>query len=623
VPGRTLGRIITWLVTPAYSSASDEERAASRLLLSFAFLIVSIAAVFTVYYNIVGYRFVSYAWQPGIDTLWVILASALGYLTARYVRVQIAAAFIIGLVILTVVWLATPRASASPYTNYYIFFLILPVIYASLFYSTRATALTAVACMIAALPVYYLFVPTNIHGFVVFVGYLTVGSGALIMGTHYRTYVEKQRRRVLEANELRMRLITETMTETLMVVDPEYRIVLLSTQPREREQFALDRLVGESVFSPAVRAMHHPEDDERVCETFRSAFESGRPVTFEYRANGVPGGPVEWIETTVSFLRDSYGVLQNYILVARRITDRKRAEAERQENARLIADLAKEHELNATRNRLMRGMSHEFRTPLAVLKMAADILHLYNDRLSPDEREAKFAQINQSVRHMTDMFDDVMSMVRLQGSGMPILEQVDLARYGEDFLARWRLLDARHTYVLRTTGDLANLSLPLVWLEPILHNLLDNAAKYAADGTPIVLHIERGGGTFTFTLTDAGPGIALDDVPHVFEPFTRGRGVQNISGSGLGLTIVKACAERWGGRVELTTGPAGTSIRVRVPEMVRENVLFNSAAFVSADVPPEEGVLLNNPATNGRPTSRPAPVVMQEAEAADVRALTG
>jgi two-component system sensor histidine kinase MprB len=90
-------------------------------------------------------------------------------------------------------------------------------------------------------------------------------------------------------------------------------------------------------------------------------------------------------------------------------------------------------------------------------------------------------------------------------------------------------------------------------LERAVTNLLDNAVKWSPPGGVVTVRLESG----VLYVADQGPGIAADDLPHVFERFYRSSESRTMPGSGLGLSIVRAVAERHGGRVRAGAAPGG------------------------------------------------------------------
>jgi signal transduction histidine kinase len=98
-------------------------------------------------------------------------------------------------------------------------------------------------------------------------------------------------------------------------------------------------------------------------------------------------------------------------------------------------------------------------------------------------------------------------------------------------------------------------------IEQVLGNLLSNAAKYSTLDSPIGLTIERRGAAVEVAVSNAGPGIAPDEVPRLFERFYRTRGAQagERPGVGLGLYITKGLVEAHGGRIWVESAPGETT----------------------------------------------------------------
>lgn len=99
-----------------------------------------------------------------------------------------------------------------------------------------------------------------------------------------------------------------------------------------------------------------------------------------------------------------------------------------------------------------------------------------------------------------------------------------------------------------------------------IYNLLENALKYTAVPDAIELRAREDGRFVTVEVADTGPGIARDDQPYVWEELYRGKAARGVPGSGLGLALVKAIAERHGGQVALSSRPGqGTLVVLRLP----------------------------------------------------------
>ena len=133
----------------------------------------------------------------------------------------------------------------------------------------------------------------------------------------------------------------------------------------------------------------------------------------------------------------------------------------------------------------------------------------------------------------------------------PPVEPVELAAVVAQAVTRVRRRATSVQFDVRTepwwvTGEPAA-------LERAITNLLDNAAKWSPEGGRVTVELERG----TVTVSDQGQGIAPDDLPHVFDRFYRSTESRRLPGSGLGLSIVKAVADRHGGEVHAGAAPDG------------------------------------------------------------------
>jgi two-component system OmpR family sensor kinase len=106
-----------------------------------------------------------------------------------------------------------------------------------------------------------------------------------------------------------------------------------------------------------------------------------------------------------------------------------------------------------------------------------------------------------------------------------------------------------------------------------VHNLLDNALKFSRPGDTLELHAFEDGAEIVIEVADTGPGIPEDEQPHVWEELYRGEGGRGIPGSGLGLALVRAIAERHNGRVSLRSRLGqGTVFTLRLPAGLKQSV---------------------------------------------------
>ena len=258
-------------------------------------------------------------------------------------------------------------------------------------------------------------------------------------------------------------------------------------------------------------------------------------------------GKILWVELAgrcVNLQNPDAGVVWTLL----DITERHRAE----ENIR--AALEREKELNELRSRFVSMTSHEFRTPLAAILSAAELLKDYSDRMPERERTEILESIGAGVKRMTNMIDRVLLIGQVETH---ILE----FRPGQT-----NLLALCHKIVeeARASRPLAGCEIVTRFapntltglydeklLRHILENLLSNAIKYSAHGGQVTFALSVQAGRTVFVVQDQGIGIPAEELPHLFEPFHRASNVGDIQGTGLGLAIVKKSVELHGGTIEV------------------------------------------------------------------------
>jgi PAS domain S-box-containing protein len=244
------------------------------------------------------------------------------------------------------------------------------------------------------------------------------------------------------------------------------------------------------------------------------------------------------------------------------ITDRKRVESE------LLHNYAREKELSELKSRFVAMVSHEFRTPLAIITSSAEILDAYLDRLSPEDRKDNLRDITDATRHMSRMMEEVLLLGRVEAGKMTCHPApLDLRMFGQ------RLLDevasatsGRCPLQFNPSPSLPEAQADEGLLRHIFTNLLNNAVKYSPAGRAVALEIEARGSLAVFTVRDRGIGIPEADARLLFQAFHRGRNVGDTPGTGLGMTIVKRCVELHGGKIAFESKEGGgTTFVVALP----------------------------------------------------------
>lgn len=253
--------------------------------------------------------------------------------------------------------------------------------------------------------------------------------------------------------------------------------------------------------------------------------------------------------------------LSGIVCSVRDVTERKRVEQE------LRRALERERELNELKSRFVSMVSHEFRTPLAVILGSADMLLRYEARMEAVQRSEHLTQIQAKIFQLNALVDTVLGIGRAETIGIEFApERVDFEHFCRELLQEVQLTTASHTFNFVT-----NHACDAVWVDPklmrqALTNLLSNAIKYSPDGglIDIVLHCSEA--QMTLSVEDRGIGIPEEDQKYLFEVFHRAHNVGDIAGTGLGLSLIKQAVDAHQGVITFdSTVGVGTTFTIVLP----------------------------------------------------------
>jgi len=245
-------------------------------------------------------------------------------------------------------------------------------------------------------------------------------------------------------------------------------------------------------------------------------------------------------------------------------------------------DVTGARELERMKSQFVSMVSHELRTPLTSIRASLQLL-VAEDLLGRGPRDADAASwggnadADQLVRvalsnadRLIRIVNDILDMSKIEaGEMMVVARRTPLATILNDSV---RSVDgfARHAGV---TMALPSGELPEVLADPdrsvqVLVNLLSNAVKHAPAGTQVEVSAAREGGLVAVSIRDYGPGIPAHKVDAIFQPFTQldGSDTRRIAGTGLGLTIARALAEKQGGTIRVASREGeGATFTLTIP----------------------------------------------------------
>jgi two-component system, OmpR family, sensor histidine kinase ArlS len=221
-----------------------------------------------------------------------------------------------------------------------------------------------------------------------------------------------------------------------------------------------------------------------------------------------------------------------------------------------------------SQQQFLRNASHEMRTPLTAITAEAD-LALSQDR-TPEAYRQALQHVRTRAENLNELVAQLLLLAKVEADGY---RNKQVCAADEALFATFKVLQAKYGttgQVIRPQVEAADPSQLLVGCDPAMLqtaflNLLDNAIKYG-DGKPVMARLFPEDGYVCLEVADQGGGIAASDLPHLFEPFYRSARHAQVPGSGIGLSLVKTIAERYGGSVEAHTAQAGgTTMRFMLP----------------------------------------------------------
>jgi two-component system sensor histidine kinase MtrB len=217
------------------------------------------------------------------------------------------------------------------------------------------------------------------------------------------------------------------------------------------------------------------------------------------------------------------------------------------------------------RRQLLADVSHELMTPLTAIRGYTETLAMPNLTVDPPTRARYFDIVDKETYKLEAIIGDLLDLAKLDGGGGTLtIEPVPVADLFDRIAERHEpALRARNITLVRDVPEDLELDADLQRLEQALQNVASNAVRHTPDGGRVELHAEPLDSQVRLTIRDSGPGIPPEHLPHIFDRFYKAdpaRPTAAASGSGLGLSIVRAIVERHGGTVTAGNAPSGGAI---------------------------------------------------------------
>lgn len=208
---------------------------------------------------------------------------------------------------------------------------------------------------------------------------------------------------------------------------------------------------------------------------------------------------------------------------------------------RLIQALDNEKNINNMQSEFVSLVSHEFKTPLSIIKASSDILKLYSANLSDAEFITKqLEKVDKAIIRMTALINSTLNLSKLETGKLEFVPSLfSIENVLSDTIEKFNDLhkDAEIITQIDINHDFFNGDKSLI--EQVFNNLIGNALKYSGDCPKLIIKAQKETNKYKITLEDNGIGIDQKDIKRLFSKFFRARNSIGIAGTGIGLYLVK------------------------------------------------------------------------------------
>jgi PAS domain S-box-containing protein len=210
---------------------------------------------------------------------------------------------------------------------------------------------------------------------------------------------------------------------------------------------------------------------------------------------------------------------------------------------------------NRARDEVLGVVSHDLRNPLSAISMCTRVLLETPPEGEPQRREL-LTTIDESVQWMQRMIRDLLDVSNIEAGVLSMERDTeDVASLVESAVQMVSAPASERSIILYedVPPDVPRVNVDAERILQVLTNLIANAVKFTAPGGRVTVSAERRGGEVVISVTDTGPGIPAEHLPHIFDRYWHAQRTARTRGSGLGLTIVKGIVTAHGGRVSVTS----------------------------------------------------------------------
>jgi PAS domain S-box-containing protein len=399
----------------------------------------------------------------------------------------------------------------------------------------------------------------------------------------------KQQELALNESERRFKDFADAASDWFWEMDDKFRFSYLSNSFAQIS----DGVYPEDVVGKTREELGWADTEFHKWEMHQTVLNAHKPFKdFQYFFMTPRGDERRWsISGRPVF--DTDGAFKGYRGVGRDVTEETKAQEELTDHRDHLESLVKERtakvefqaqqlesaleqekEHNVLQSQFVAMVSHEFRTPLAIIDGTAQRMARRIEKMDGEEVMKRTTKIRDAVVRMTDLIESTLNSARMEaGTIEKHRRSVDLARLVSVICTRQQEIASSHVISV----DVSAMTSP-VWgdsklLDQVFTNLLSNAVKYSPESPQIQVTGWNEDGEVVVSVRDHGLGISESDLPKLFKRYFRAGTSSGIAGTGIGLSLVKELLELQDGRVEVqSTEGEGSIFTVRLPICQAEKI---------------------------------------------------
>ncbi len=215
---------------------------------------------------------------------------------------------------------------------------------------------------------------------------------------------------------------------------------------------------------------------------------------------------------------------------------------------------------------IISSISHELRTPLSIISSNLQLLESWKGEMNDDIRKETFDLCGEAIKSMSRFLDDIYFLnVSNKGELTKDYQEIDLPKYFNILVKELSFSEFDEerlslNYNFKNNVFFTDREL----LRRVMYNVISNALKFSPED--VIVNVNYDSDQLNIHVEDKGIGIPTDELELIFEPFFRGNNVKMISGTGLGMSIVKNSIDCLGGKIELKSNIGkGTIVKIIIP----------------------------------------------------------